>query len=100
MKHFIGLLVGVIVLFGCAPVPTDLLPDRPVAGGSCNPDEIRSILINANCGGCVNSRLACTQGGFWACLRPAQGEQCEHIDAGAPITSDAATALDAASATA
>jgi hypothetical protein len=102
VKYLVGLLVSAVVFFGCAPVPTDLLPDRPVAGQACDPTENRSVLTHASCDGCVNSRLTCTQGRLWVCLPPVQGELCERIsnDAGGPpLASDAAVPLDAVTAT-
>jgi hypothetical protein len=102
VKHLVSLLVLAFVFFGCAPVPTDLLPSRPVAGQSCDPSRDPLYLRNAACNDCINSRLSCTQRREWVCLDPAQGELCERIsnDAGRPpITSDAAVPLDAVTAT-
>lgn len=102
MKYLVGLLVSAVVFFGCAPVPTDLLPSRPVAGQSCDPSRDPLYLRNAACNDCINSRLSCTQRREWVCLEPAQGELCERIsnDAGRPpLASDAAVPLDAATAT-
>lgn len=99
MKYLVGLLVSAVVFFGCAPVPTDLLPDRPVAGQSCDPNRDPLFLRNAACNDCVNSRLSCTQRREWVCLEPAHGEICERTSSNAPITSDAAVPLDAVTAT-